>query len=113
MRKYGWFAGLVLTFFGALPGIQLFVQLVYLRRMTINSWALIVGGLILCWMIIKDINSTRKNRNQEISQIQSTIGSIESELARESEARRYADESQLSPMIQKLAQRIVKLEDKK
>ena len=62
MRKYGWFVGLVMTFFGAFPEIQAFVQRIYSRGTTINSLALIVGGLILSWMIKQDIKSYRKIR---------------------------------------------------
>ena len=112
MRKYGWVLGLVLIFFGALPRIQSSVERIQSNGMTINSWALIIGGLIFCRMVIQHMKTLRKQREQEINRIQSSISSIESELSRESEARRYTDENELNPMIQKLVERISKLENK-
>ena len=79
--------------------------------MTSNSIALVVGGLIVLVLLIQDSKALKKKRAQELHQTQETLKSLDTALTIESEARRHADEAQLTVRINKLADRISKLED--
>jgi cell division protein FtsB len=111
MRKYAWAIGFVLMFFGALQGIQSSIKKIESHLMSGNSLALIIGVLIVLGLLIQDSKALRKKRAQELHQIQETLKSLDTGLTIESEARRHADEEQLTVRINKLAERISKLED--
>ena len=110
MRKYAWAIGLVLMFFGSIQGIQSTTKWVE-SSMTSNFFALIIGGLIVLVLLIQDSKALRKKRAQELHQIRETLKSLDTALTIESEARRHADEAQLTVRINMLADRISKLED--
>ena len=111
MRKYAWAISLALMFFGALQGIQSNIDWIGSHLMTGNSLALIIGVLIVLGLLIQDSKALRKTRAQELHQIRETLKSLDTALTIESEARRHADEQQLTVKINKLAERISKLED--
>jgi hypothetical protein len=109
MRKYAWAIGIILMFFGSIQGIQSTIKWVE-SGMTSNSFALIIGGLIVLVLLIQDSKALRKQRGQELHQLQETLKSLDTALTIESEARRHADEEQLTVRINMLADRISKLE---
>jgi hypothetical protein len=114
MRKCAWAIGLALIFFGAIHGIESTIKWVESHGLTNNSLALIIGGLIVLGLVIQDSkanNALNKKRAQELHQIQETLKSLDTGLTIEAEARRHADEEQLTVKINKLAERISKLED--
>ena len=106
MRKYAWAIGLVLMLFGALQGIQSSIKWIESHLMTGNFLAPIIGVLIVFVLLIQDSKALRKQRAQELHQIQETLRSLDTGLTIESEARRHADEEQLTVRINKLAERI-------
>src|SRR4030095_210352 len=110
MRKYGWAIGLVLMLFGSIQDIQSTVKWIE-SGMTSNFFALIIGGLIVLVLLIQDTKASRKKRAQELHQIQETLKSLDTALTIESEARRHADEEQLTVRINMLGDPISKLED--